>query len=132
MLHAIEPCSKPLAHPHPWPSAVAVLSGSYEMGVSESKGNNIAVMRLQAGSQYVMTNPAGWHYVSPIKKPSLSVMITGRPFSPDVKEVANHTPSKKLAPLSPWAKFHLWDQFCQLLNVDVGIKKVSFLKQLED
>ena len=32
-LHRIHPCKEALMHPHPWPSAVAVVHGEYEMGV---------------------------------------------------------------------------------------------------
>jgi len=32
-LHRIHQCEKSLMHPHPWPQAVRVISGCYEMGV---------------------------------------------------------------------------------------------------
>src|SRR5581483_10131554 len=32
-LHRIHPCEKALYHAHPWPSAIKVLSGVYEMAV---------------------------------------------------------------------------------------------------
>ena len=37
-LHVIHPCEpeQALFHPHPWPSAMRVLSGTYEMGVGAS------------------------------------------------------------------------------------------------
>lgn len=85
LLHRIHPCDKALFHPHPWPSAVKILSGRYEMGVGYlpegddgTKNPPVTVLtELAAGSSYVMVEPRGWHWVRPLGVPSLSVMITG-------------------------------------------------------
>ena len=39
-LHRIHPCSEgeALFHPHPWPSAMRILSGEYEMGIGYGEG----------------------------------------------------------------------------------------------
>lgn len=85
-LHEIEPCAveDALMHPHPWPSAIKVLEGSYEMGVGYGKGQEVppvaARMRLAPGSEYEMIEPDGWHYVRPIVTTSLSIMVTGEPW----------------------------------------------------
>lgn len=81
-LHRIHPCDKALFHPHPWPSAIKIVSGTYEMGVGYSAGHappeEATRVRLSAGSSYVMVERDGWHYVRPLgSEPSLSIMVTG-------------------------------------------------------
>jgi hypothetical protein len=81
-LHRIHPCFRALFHPHPWPSAVKVLSGAYEMGVGYGPGQALPpvamTLMLAAGSSYEMVDPDGWHYVRPLGiSPCLSVMVTG-------------------------------------------------------
>jgi hypothetical protein len=85
-LHRIHPCDAGAAlfHPHPWPSAMRVLSGEYEMAVGYGKGDEpppIAARLIASGDlRYEMTDPDAWHYVRPIGAPSWSVMVTGRPW----------------------------------------------------
>lgn len=83
-LHRIHPCSEPLFHPHPWPSAMKVFSGQYEMGVGRSKSGGVPgeLLRivLTPGSQYEMADVYAWHWVQPIDLPVMSVMVTGRPW----------------------------------------------------
>ena len=83
-LHRIHPCDKALFHPHPWPSAVHVLSGSYWMeigfGAGQVEPRRAATTILEAGSRYEMVDPDGWHSVRPVGAPSLSVMVTARPW----------------------------------------------------
>lgn len=45
-LHQITPYerSESLLHPHPWPSAMKVIGGTYEMGVGYSPTKNIPVI----------------------------------------------------------------------------------------
>src|SRR5205823_428108 len=40
-LHRIHPCApaEALFHPHPWPSAMRIHSGTYEMGVGHGAGD---------------------------------------------------------------------------------------------
>lgn len=77
MLHRIAPCSagEALVHPHPWPCAVRVLTGPYEMGLGSGT-------RLVAHGplEYEMTDPTEQHYVRPLEGPTLSVMVTGAPW----------------------------------------------------
>ena len=82
-LHMIHPC-KPedaLFHPHPWPSAVEIVSGKYEMTIGYGQGNTpppiAATVVLCAGSTYEMTEVNGWHAVRPLDGMSTSLMVAG-------------------------------------------------------
>lgn len=96
-LHRIHPCNpgEALFHPHPWPSAMRVLNGTYEMAVGWGKGKKepliAARMILVPGCEYEMTDPDGWHSVRPLKEPSFSLMVTGHPW--------DSTSSEKKKPL---------------------------------
>ena len=91
-LHCIAPCEegKPLFHPHPWPSAMEVIEGAYEMGIGADLDGRpdvvgplpiVATMQGGPGFRYEMTNPAGWHYVRSRDASSLyTLMITGAPW----------------------------------------------------
>lgn len=85
-LHRIHPCGpgQALFHPHPWPSAMRVLKGEYEMAVGYGAGSIVppvaAKLILGPGSVYEMTDPDSWHYVRPLKEPTLSLMVTGKPW----------------------------------------------------
>jgi len=98
-LHRIHPCTQALYHPHPWPSAIKIVSGGYEMGVGFGSGFGpdeppLAVtLHLSVGSTYEMTHPDGWHYVLPSVS-NLSVMVTGARWGRWAPE-----PTKKLLPL---------------------------------
>lgn len=86
-LHFIHPCSntEALFHPHPWPSAMKILKGRYEMAVGYGQGETAppiaARLILEAESEYEMTNPDGWHFVRPLGEISVSLMVTGKPWS---------------------------------------------------
>lgn len=86
-IHIIHPTNEDcLFHKHRWPAAFKILKGSYEMGVA----------------YYEMTNTHTLHYVRPLDKESLSLMITG-PLYPEAefrKEILN----KDLKPLSKQRK----------------------------
>jgi hypothetical protein len=97
-LHRIHPCEPggALFHPHPWPSAMRVLDGAYEMAIGYGAGETeppiAARIILPAGSEYEMTDPNGWHYVRPIDSPTMSLMIAGKPWdrpSPKSGKVLN-------------------------------------------
>lgn len=81
-LHQIEPTeeTEALYHPHPWDSIIRIIRGSYEMGVGHSMDQTVpksdCKLILPSGSVYEMTEPNGWHYVSP-QEPIWSLMITG-------------------------------------------------------
>lgn len=85
-LHRIHPCERDeaLFHPHPWPSAMRVLSGEYEMAVGYGQGETqppIAALMIASGDfRYEMTEPDAWHYVRPLREPTMSLMVTGKPW----------------------------------------------------
>lgn len=85
-LHKILPCEKEesLLHPHPWPSAMKVIQGTYQMGVGYSETNIEPVIAstliLPENSYYEMIEPHAWHYVRPLGQASYSLMITGTPW----------------------------------------------------
>ncbi|MFT5679577.1 MAG: hypothetical protein ACI8RZ_000481 [Myxococcota bacterium] len=99
-LHRIWPCevNDALFHPHPWPSAMKVLSGTYRMAVGYGAGTTtppvMATILLRAGSCYEMSDPDAWHDVRPLGGPSLSIMLTGKPW-------ARGTPVSPARPLRP-------------------------------
>ncbi len=99
-LHRIHPCERGEAsfHPHPWPSAMRLLEGDYEMAVGFGAGLEpppvAALIIVRSDSRYEMTHPDSWHYVRPLSRPTLSVMVTGAPWS---RETSGST--KRLRPL---------------------------------
>jgi hypothetical protein len=100
-LPRIHPCEpgEALFHPHPWPSAMRILAGEYEMAVGYGKGEAVppvAALMIAAGDfRYEMTDPDAWHYVRPLEHPTMSLMVTGLPWDrPSPKS------SKALRPLT--------------------------------
>jgi len=110
-LHRIHPCDDghALFHPHPWPSAVRIVSGDYEHKIGTTgyaEGNHdlpvsLVLSRaiLVGGAEYEMVNRDAWHSVRPVVGPSDSIMITGPLHQPRV-EMPN-LPKKKQDALSP-------------------------------
>ncbi|MDP3727192.1 MAG: hypothetical protein Q8R35_00975 [bacterium] len=104
-LHHIHPCgeNEALFHPHPWPSAMRVLGGTYEMvlgfGAGEAPPPRFVRLVLGPGSEYEMIDPDGWHFVRPLAGPTMSLMVAGKPWDrPSPKS------DKLLDPLRPDAK----------------------------
>jgi hypothetical protein len=85
-LHRIHPCEEgeALFHPHPWPSAMRVLSGTYEMAVGYGPGETappVAARMIVTGDfLYEMTDPDAWHFVRPLGDSTFSLMVTGKPW----------------------------------------------------
>lgn len=83
-LHRIHPCeaNEALFHPHPWPSAMLVISGNYEMamGYGVEEPPMMAEIAMVPGSRYAMIHPDAWHYVRPIDKVAYSLMVSGQPW----------------------------------------------------
>ena len=83
-LHRIYPCesSEALFHPHPWPSAIHILSGVYEMAVGYGAGDQpppFAARMIASGDlKYEMTDRNAWHYVRPINQAAMTIMVTGK------------------------------------------------------
>ena len=108
-LHRIYPCEKAQAlfHPHPWPSAMRILEGRYEMAVGYGQGMSeppvAATVVMAQGSSYEMVDPDGWHSVRPLDGPTLSLMVTGMPWARP-----SHKSDKVLHALSAPAEEALW------------------------
>ena len=80
-LHLIEPLQheqneRAFLHGHPWPSAIKIFEGSYEMEFGVQDGPT-AKMIMTPGSEYEMVDPNLIHSVSPIGRQTLSLMVTG-------------------------------------------------------
>ena len=120
-LHRIHPCEKALFHPHPWPSAVKILSGTYEMGIGYMETGLMpagqhptpppvaAKILLTAGSSYEMVNRSGWHWVRPLGGPSLSLMVTAPKW--DIQWSPKPKADHVLGPLTDEAKRDLLSVF---------------------
>lgn len=86
MLHRIHRCEREqaLLHPHPWPCAVRLLTGSYEMGIGHGHGTTPPVIAAhvvaEQGMQYSMTDRDAWHTVRPLSAFAYTVMVTGAPW----------------------------------------------------
>lgn len=113
-LHRIYPCEpeEALFHPHPWPSAMRVLAGEYEMAVGYGPGETappVAALMIATGDfRYEMTEPDAWHYVRPVGEPTYSVMVTGIPWTR-----SSPTPGKPLRALTTEERSALFDFFRQ-------------------
>ena len=85
-LHRILPCEADecFFHPHPWPSAMKIVDGIYQMKVGYGAGleapPTAATLNLAPGSTYEMVDPDAWHSVRPLNLPVYSVMLTGKPW----------------------------------------------------
>jgi hypothetical protein len=101
-LHLIYPCAptEALFHPHPWPSAMRVIRGKYEMGIGYGKGETtppIAARILASGPmEYEMTDVDAWHYVRPVDGVAMTVMLSGKPWNRSAPLV----PKDALSPLT--------------------------------
>jgi hypothetical protein len=113
-LHRIHPAEGDvLFHPHPWPSAVRIVSGRYlhRIGI---KDQVLSTQVLTAGSEYEMTTPDVWHSVNPIDGPSDSVMIVG-PLFPNPPTMPS-PPSERQQPLDPQRAAELLDDFASFFD----------------
>lgn len=102
-LHRIHPCQaeEALFHPHPWPSAMVVLAGQYEMALGFGVGEPpmMATVIMVPGSRYAMTHQDAWHYVRPLGGVAWSLMVSGEPWQRKAPKS-----DKPLARLSPQAR----------------------------
>lgn len=117
-LHRIHPCAphESLFHPHPWASAMRILTGTYEMDVGYGEGlvdpPIAATLQLPAGSVYEMVTRNSWHCVRPIGGPTLSVMVTGAPWDRDAPRSTEPlrplTDEAAAALLQAFRSFYTW------------------------
>ena len=100
-IHRIHPCAPgdALFHPHPWPSAMRVLEGRYEMAIGYGPGlvapPIAARLIIGPGTDYSMPHRDAWHDVRPLGGPTLSVMLSGPPWE-RLMPLAPITPQRPL------------------------------------
>ncbi len=132
-LHRIHPCGpdQALWHPHPWPSAVCLLTGRYEHAIAGTASYDdgtgfarptqaLSRMVLTAGCAYEMVNPQTWHVVRPLDEPSLSVMLVGPPYAPSpdtTPKIAK--PHLRQPGLAPEVREELFAAFARALENNV-------------
>lgn len=86
-LHRVHTCKpeEALFHPHPWPSAMRVVYGGYEMfvgfGSGDKEPSKMAKIILPESSAYEMSHPDAWHSVRPLGRTAMSIMVTGKPWN---------------------------------------------------
>lgn len=87
-IHRIYPVAQggsAFLHPHPWPSAMKILDGRYEMALGYGAGivtpPVAAQLVMTAGASYAMTDRDAWHDVRPIAGPAITVMLSGVPWN---------------------------------------------------
>lgn len=91
-LHFIHTCTteESLFHPHPWPSAIHVIEGEYEMGMGFGPGIEkpevFSTILSQGNMYYDMSHIDGWHYVRPTKSVCSSVMLVGQPWERELPD----------------------------------------------
>lgn len=88
-LHKFDVCHdhEAFSHPHPWPGAFVILSGSYQMKVGyssnrESKPEDVLTTILPKYSMYEIINPLTWHSVIPLTE-TYTVMVNGPAWDKD-------------------------------------------------
>lgn len=82
-LHRIHrTATAPFYHRHPWPSAMRVYDGWYEMivGTDHGEAPACATLVLPPGAAYEMTDPLAKHAVNPLTPVTHSLMVTGPPW----------------------------------------------------
>lgn len=108
-LHKFEECeeSESFLHPHPWPAAFRIFSGSYMMNAGFSPNLTDApepvLRQVQvAGSSYEIGEPRTWHSVTPLGGEVYTMMLNGPPWSPgEHHEDVRTTKGKDLDTLTP-------------------------------
>lgn len=116
-LHEIEHCDikEALFHPHPWPSIMKLLSGSYEMIVGYGAGLTeppvALTLNLPQGTIYEMSQIDGWHAVAPTQNSSFSLMISGEPWNRE-----SHKSSKILRKLTIDEEINIFNFFKNIYN----------------
>ena len=120
-LHKIHPCNEgeALFHPHPWPSAMHVLTGVYETAIGYAIWNETPEIALKGevsgDFKYEMGNQNAWHYVRPISYPAYTVMVTGTPYKTLLPVRVGHKSPKPLRTLDQTEKetnlFFFWDYY---------------------
>jgi hypothetical protein len=132
-LHFIHKCEAKdaLFHPHPWPSAMHVLSGKYEMGLGFGPGleepeKMCTILLENGGAYYDMTHIDGWHYVRPIEGVAATVMLTGKPWGREEIESP-----EKLGPLTVQRKLMMLEWFENYYRTKVQGQRIQENRQIK-
>jgi hypothetical protein len=100
-IYPIAPGGTAFLHPHPWPSAMKILAGRYEMALGYGPGivapPVAAQLVMTAGTSYAMTDRDTWHDVRPLGGPVITVMLSGVPWQREMPE----EPAVMQRPLAP-------------------------------
>jgi hypothetical protein len=113
LIHEVPDDKRPLYHPHPWPAAMRILDGEYQMelGSGDYSGPEPRVVSrliMSEGSAYEMINMDAWHTVRPLDGKVASLMVTGKPWwdgwSPNDKEIS-------MGPLNKNTKLEILELF---------------------
>lgn len=100
-LHKFNKCDEHEAflHPHPWPAAFFILSGSYNMLVGSSNDrftgpSATAKISMVEGSSYEILDPLVWHAVIPNTN-TYTIMINDEPWPEDIAHTEVRTTKGK-------------------------------------
>ena len=133
LLHWIHQCEAKdaLFHPHPWPSAMHVISGRYEMGLGYGPGleeppKMCTILMEDGGSYYDMTHIDGWHYVRPVGGVCTTAMLIGPKW--EREEIKSDEPLK---PLPENRKMMMLEYFRNYYLTRNGTKQANLLKDLK-
>lgn len=111
-----------LYHPHPWPSVIRILRGTYEMGIGHSATDDMpatdCTLEIGAGTVYEMLEEDAWHYVKPLGGSVFSLMVTG----PRNNRKMPIEPQKDFRPLTK-------DEFMEILEVVESYYDISLPKK---
>ena len=98
-------------HPHPWPSAMRVVKGSYEMCLSLGVATVPSSLVLTAGSAYEMVDIHAWHNVRPLNDVAYSLMVMGPKYTDQIFDHSKFGAGRELSPLSDKAKADIMQFF---------------------
>jgi hypothetical protein len=120
-LHRFSPCASEEAfwHPHPWPAAFKILSGSYEMGLKFDNGvfsGDVSRLIMSTGSYYEISSPNTWHKISPLSDHYVfTIMLNGANF-PNPHPAVRTTKGKDLGKIGEVEKADLIDTFKKIIE----------------
>lgn len=111
-LHRIFPCNPAdvLYHNYPWPLAMSIISGQYEMGMGYTNNKKephiTSSFMLSEGAKYEIIDQNIWHYIRPLKMECYTIMVSGQPWdSYKAPEESNLTPLSQDRFSSLYSKF---------------------------
>ncbi len=124
-LHKFNPCdsSEAFPHPHPWPGAFRILSGSYNMKLGWSKDrfsepDKWTNILLTKGSSYEIVDPLLWHSVIPTMV-THTIMLNDEPWPEDIAHSqVRRTAGKDLEKMTDQQKYETLQFFKTLIRLE--------------